>query len=369
MTRERRKWTPEEDILLRRAVQAGHGINYTAITESRPLLWREIAKSDETLRRSVERHGTNWSTIASFYFPKRTSLAVRNRYNAIGDRQKEGRREKRSGDNRVEKKTRCTSRASPIFSHLRNGFKDDSEDDNYNEHEDDDDEDEEEDDEDEESKEELSRNSSVDRHRKAVARRSISNGSWMNPDSGTTSPLPFVETTPSFTLSQPAPYSAIPYTMPELDLYDPSCWDSMLGVTGPDAAPGLSQELENSTVNDNKANVNHHGGEHGSALQAALYAGWTDIVQLLLDNGVNVCAQGYYDSALVLAAIVGNEDIVRVLLANGVDVNAQDETYRTALQAAAYEGQGKIVKALLDRNADIDACGGYYGTALQAACA
>ncbi|KAL4768500.1 hypothetical protein BDW60DRAFT_210926 [Aspergillus nidulans var. acristatus] len=332
MTRERRKWTPEEDILLRRAVQAGFGINYTAITESRPLLWREIAKSvpsrsnkdcrrrwcnslstslskgpwtesederlwnavqkhgpkwslvsrdvgsrnadqcsshwgqtlnpeidfrdwserdDETLRKSVEWHGTNWSTIASLYFPKRTSLALRNRFNALGARQKEGRREKRSAGNRVEKKTRCTSRASPIFPHSRNGYKDDSEDDNYNEHEDDDDGEEEDEEDEEKSKEELSRSSSVDRHRKATARRSLSDESWMNPDSGTTtSSLPFVETTSNFSASQSAPYSTIPYTMPELDLYnDPSCWDSMLGITGPETVAGLPQELEKSAVN------------------------------------------------------------------------------------------------------------------------
>ncbi|KAL4981643.1 hypothetical protein BDW68DRAFT_183298 [Aspergillus falconensis] len=331
MTRERRKWTPEEDILLRRAVQAGLGSNYTAITESRPILWREIAKSvptrsnkdcrrrwcnslstslskgpwtesederlwnavqkhgpkwslvskdvgsrnadqcsshwgqtlnpeidfrdwserdDETLTRSVELLGTNWSTIASLYFPRRTPLALRNRFNALGARQQEGSREKRSAGNRVEKKTRCMSRASPIFSRLRNGYKEDSEDDNYNGHEDDY-EGEEEDEEDEEGKEELSRYSGVERHRKATTRRSEPDESWMNPDSGTaTSSLPLVETPPGLTLSQSAPYSTIPYTMPELDIYnDPSCWDSMLRVTGPETAPGLSQELEKSTVN------------------------------------------------------------------------------------------------------------------------
>jgi hypothetical protein len=185
------------------------------------------------------------------YFPKRTSLALRNRFNALGARQKEGRREKRSAGNRVEKKRRCTSRASPIFPHSRNGYKDDSEDDNYNEHEDDDDGEEEDEEDEEKGKEELSRSSSVDRHRKATARRSLSDESWMNPDSGTTtSSLPFVETTSNFSVSQSAPYSTIPYTMPELDLYnDPSCWDSMLGITGPETVAGLPQELEKSTDN------------------------------------------------------------------------------------------------------------------------
>ncbi|KAL4931705.1 uncharacterized protein BDV17DRAFT_288765 [Aspergillus undulatus] len=376
MTRERRKWTTEEDILLRRAVQA-------AITESRPLLWREIAKSvptrsnkdcrrrwcnslstslskgpwtesederlwnavqkhgarwslvsrevgsrnadqcsshwgqtlnpeidfgdwsrwdDETLRRSVERHGTNWSTIASLYFPKRTSLALRNRFNALGARRKERdvNGKKRNGGGRAdaggEKKatSRCASSGSPNLasSSSRVGYNDESEsedNDHYHGHEhehgddDDDDSDVEGEDEDVEEETEVisrtSRTSSVDkdrhRHRqgKAISRRSVSDESWMkitsasHPTSSTTSTstststtsMPFADTPtpPSFVFSQPSPQplSSILYTMPEpdLDLYDdPSCWDTMMGVTGPHPnsdseavpAPGLLQEMD-----------------------------------------------------------------------------------------------------------------------------
>ncbi|KAL9617510.1 MAG: hypothetical protein Q9160_007721 [Pyrenula sp. 1 TL-2023] len=154
MGRVRRNWTPEEDALLRRVVN-------NALTHSRPLLWRELAKSvpgrsnkdcrrrwwnsladgtakgpwaeeederlieavkrlgtnwsqvaravgsrnsdqcsshwsqvldpdinfcdwtiqeDEHLLHAVLTHGTNWTTIASSHSPRRTTLALKNRY-------------------------------------------------------------------------------------------------------------------------------------------------------------------------------------------------------------------------------------------------------------------------------------------------
>jgi hypothetical protein len=97
--------------------------------------------------------------------------------------------------------------------------------------------------------EESSEGSSVDRHEKPISRRSVSDESWMNPAlSTTTSSMPFVETSPSFPFSQSPPYNHIPCFMPELDLpNDTSCWDSMMGVAGPETTPSLLQELEKST--------------------------------------------------------------------------------------------------------------------------
>ncbi|KAJ5970873.1 uncharacterized protein N7479_000791 [Penicillium vulpinum] len=162
MPRERRRWTAEEDACLQEAVRE-------AIDQSRPLLWREIAKSvpkrsnkdcrrrwcnslsgslvkgswtesedermwtavqkhgsqwvsvaqdvrtrnpdqcsshwsqtlnpdidvsewslqdDETLLLAVQRHGTAWATIAVKFLPGRTTLAIRNRFNALNARNK-----------------------------------------------------------------------------------------------------------------------------------------------------------------------------------------------------------------------------------------------------------------------------------------
>ncbi|KAK4236807.1 Myb-related protein B [Achaetomium macrosporum] len=157
MARARRNWTAEEDYALRKAVNQ-------ALTQSRPLLWRELAKSvpgrsnkdcrrrwwnslvtgttkgpwseeeddrliqavqefgfawtqvaktvmtrnadqcsshwsqvldpainhcdwtpteDARLRHEVLNHGTNWATIAISHTPKRTTLALKNRYSAL----------------------------------------------------------------------------------------------------------------------------------------------------------------------------------------------------------------------------------------------------------------------------------------------
>ncbi|RYO97564.1 hypothetical protein DL764_007288 [Monosporascus ibericus] len=127
MARVRRKWTAEEDALLWQAVTNAQAL-------SRPLLWRELAKSvpgrsnkdcrrrwwntladctvkgpwseeederlisavrkygtswaqvaseDENLLHAVLTHGTNWATIASFHTPTRNTLALKNRYSTL----------------------------------------------------------------------------------------------------------------------------------------------------------------------------------------------------------------------------------------------------------------------------------------------
>ncbi|MCJ1265956.1 hypothetical protein MMC22_005838 [Lobaria immixta] len=179
MARARRNWTLEEDARLRRVVN-------NALTQSRPLLWRELAKSvpgrsnkdcrrrwwnsladgtakgswseeeDERLIEAVRSHGTNWSqvapavgsrnpdqcsshwsqvldpdinycdwtteedehllhavlthstnwaTIAASHAPKRTTLALKNRYSTLRLRHENG---KRSKEHTARKKLRAS---------------------------------------------------------------------------------------------------------------------------------------------------------------------------------------------------------------------------------------------------------------------
>ncbi|KAK6189312.1 hypothetical protein LQW54_013392 [Pestalotiopsis sp. IQ-011] len=59
------------------------------------------------------------------------------------------------------------------------------------------------------------------------------------------------------------------------------------------------------------ANANAQSGKYGSALQAALYQGYEEIVQLLLDNGADVNTQGgEYGNALYIASYQGYQEIV-----------------------------------------------------------
>ncbi|KAM0265401.1 hypothetical protein ACHAQJ_000243 [Trichoderma viride] len=121
---------------------------------------------------------------------------------------------------------------------------------------------------------------------------------------------------------------------------------------------------------DHGAEVNAQGGYHGTALNAVCdsFSG-TDpihVVRLLLEHGADVNAEGDEFGTALQAACVRNPGIVQLLLEHGADVNARSGIFGTALQAACVFNPG-IVQLLLDRGADINAKGGEFGTALQAA--
>ncbi|KAK5805953.1 hypothetical protein VI817_000211 [Penicillium citrinum] len=117
------------------------------------------------------------------------------------------------------------------------------------------------------------------------------------------------------------------------------------------------------------AEVNAQGGDYGNALQAACLEGREKIVQVLLEKGANVNAQGgLHGNALQAASLGGHDKIVQVLLEKGAEINAQGGYYGTALQAASERGHDKIVQVLLEKGANVNAQGGFFGNALQAAC-
>ena len=77
-------------------------------------------------------------------------------------------------------------------------------------------------------------------------------------------------------------------------------------------------------VLDRGANVNARGGQYGSALNAAVVGGFSDIVKVLIDSGTNVNAsEGKYGSALNAAIVRGFWDIVEVLLNAGAKPDCQ----------------------------------------------
>ncbi|KAJ6514081.1 ankyrin repeat domain-containing protein [Mycena vulgaris] len=118
---------------------------------------------------------------------------------------------------------------------------------------------------------------------------------------------------------------------------------------------------------DRGADVNAQGGYYGNALQAASYSGHELIVQLLIEKGADVNSQGgVHGNALQAAILNGHELIVQLLINKNADVNAQGGYHGNALQAAALNEQQLIVQLLIDKGADVNAQGGVYGNALQA---
>ncbi|KAF4554160.1 Ankyrin repeat-containing protein 28 [Elsinoe fawcettii] len=118
------------------------------------------------------------------------------------------------------------------------------------------------------------------------------------------------------------------------------------------------------------ADVNAVGGEFGTALQAACFAGDLEIVQFLVQQGADINAhQGSDGSGLRNASIRGHENVVRFLLDRGAKVDIPDSTHSSALQGAASENRIRIAELLLLHGADPDHAGEKDGTALEAAAA
>ena len=107
--------------------------------------------------------------------------------------------------------------------------------------------------------------------------------------------------------------------------------------------------------------VSASGGQYRNALHAASSAGRVTTVRLLLDQGADVNAKdGVHPTALQAAISAGHEQTTRLLLDQGAELH-------TALQAAVSAGHAKTVQLLLDQGADVTAHGEYDGSALQAA--
>ena len=90
-----------------------------------------------------------------------------------------------------------------------------------------------------------------------------------------------------------------------------------------------------------------HRGDPMAMLQAASAEGHNDIVELLLNKGANVNAQGGFQGNALSAASTGShEKAVQLLLDKGAIVKVQGGPYGTALQAALTLGHEKVIQLL-----------------------
>lgn len=72
-------------------------------------------------------------------------------------------------------------------------------------------------------------------------------------------------------------------------------------------------------------------------------------------------------SALHVASFAGHKEVVQALLDSGIDINTVDHVSGIALQAAVVGGHEDVVTLLLDRRSEINHLGGICGSALRAA--
>lgn len=115
------------------------------------------------------------------------------------------------------------------------------------------------------------------------------------------------------------------------------------------------------------ANVNLPSKYCSSLLASAAYFNYTELVELLLDQGapVNQVVRLEFhrakQTALQLAAHAGHLDCVRLLVEAGGDVNAPADHHDgwTALQAACLRGHIEMVTFLLNRGAHVNDPGNF----------
>ncbi|KAF4344015.1 hypothetical protein FBEOM_2059 [Fusarium beomiforme] len=94
-------------------------------------------------------------------------------------------------------------------------------------------------------------------------------------------------------------------------------------------------------------------GQFGTPLRSACLMNHKSTVEELLQHGASLVAEEQKGNAFYVAAVKGHADIVRKLLEAGADVQQKTGSLGTVLQAAAWYGHRNIVEMLLDAGADV----------------
>ncbi|KAF3201204.1 hypothetical protein TWF191_003464 [Orbilia oligospora] len=127
------------------------------------------------------------------------------------------------------------------------------------------------------------------------------------------------------------------------------CFAACFGLEGPVAAL-LSAGADTETWE-------HRSG--ATPLSGAVIRGHGTVVKLLLENGANIEAKGYYnDTPLHLAVERKHEAIVGLLVNSGADIEAMSD-FGTPLAFAVNEGNRSMVSLLIENGADIEGDGRY----------
>ncbi|MCR4556101.1 MAG: ankyrin repeat domain-containing protein [Alphaproteobacteria bacterium] len=123
---------------------------------------------------------------------------------------------------------------------------------------------------------------------------------------------------------------------------------------------------------DVKTRANAENNDGQQALMLAVNSGHAKIVQMLIEKGAKIDGQNNSDkpklsvkSAVLLTAVYkGYKDIVNILLDAEADVNAKDADGTTALMFAVKKNYSEIADLLIKSKADVNAKDNFGNTAL-----
>ena len=135
-----------------------------------------------------------------------------------------------------------------------------------------------------------------------------------------------------------------PISEKSLDQYWPdSPNDEKIGLLSPDKIEQLSMAVKTCTKPE----------KFGGVLRLAAACGYSDAVQILLDQHVPVDSKSvFYGTALQAACAARSYNLARDLIQRGADVNTTGGILGSPLRAAVFHGDEHLVGLLLDHGAD-----------------
>ena len=99
-------------------------------------------------------------------------------------------------------------------------------------------------------------------------------------------------------------------------------------------------------------------GQYRFPLFAALYEGYVEVAELLLELGTNIDIRDTTGETLLLKALSWPQknivDIVKFLLGHGTDVNSRNKASRSSLHLAEYGGRLEVAQMLVEHKADVN---------------